>query len=100
MWRTFYLTPFRLVPSIDKNCFILSYENLGSQNPFQPFGYKAEFVTEPNLASGLQVFTLATKMTHGDGETGVQRNVGDIQVGAKIILKLVLNIVGLSAGFM
>jgi len=39
-------------------------------------------------------------MTHGDGETDVQRNVGDIQVGAKIILKLVLNIVGLSVGFM
>jgi len=39
-------------------------------------------------------------MTQGDGETGVQKNVGDIQVGAKIILKLLLNIVGLSVGFM
>jgi len=52
------------------------------------------------LASGLQVFILAAKMTQGDGETGVQKNVGDIQVGAKIILKLLLNIVGLSVGFM
>jgi hypothetical protein len=98
--RTFYLTPICLVRSIDKNCFILSYEKFGSQSPFQSFGYKAGWATEPTLASGLQVFTRATKMTHGDDETSVQRKVGDIQVGAKIILKLVSNIVGLSARFM
>jgi hypothetical protein len=42
-------------------------------------------------------YTLANKKTQGDDEncsaTGVQRNVGDLQVGARIILKLVSNIV-------
>ena len=68
----------RLVRSTDKSFFILSNENFGSQNPFQPFGYKAGWATECTLAPGLQVFTLATKMTHEDDEFCVQRNMGDI----------------------
>jgi hypothetical protein len=39
-------------------------------------------------------------MTNGDDGTSMQRKVGDIQIGAKIILKLVSNILGLSVGFM
>ena len=58
--------------------FILSYENFGPQNPFQSFGYKTGCATESTLVSGLPVFILATKMTHGDNEFSVQRKVGDL----------------------
>jgi len=97
--RTFHLISIRLVHSIEKNSFVISEEKLcGTQKPVSDFWIQGwTGPQKPPWPPGLQVFTLATKMTQGDDESSVQRNVEDIQVGMEIILKLVSNIVGISA---